>query len=101
MEVPEKNNPTDRAVNCAKGKPHSRFAKFGEKERFEQSARDVEKVVAEFERPADHGQRVQNRARPKNEDDEQARWNVEPIGNVLCSQDHACVVDQEKERDAL
>src|SRR5256885_16076312 len=69
-KVPNEKQPTDRAINGAECEPHSRFAQFREEQRFEQSARDVEKVVSELERPTHDGQGVQDRARPKYEDDE-------------------------------
>jgi hypothetical protein len=74
---------------------------LGEEKRLKKCAGEVEKIVPELERPPDHGDDVQDRTRPENQDNEQPGSEVRPKCGLLNRNYVPPVLDQESERDTL
>src|SRR5436190_17584074 len=72
-----------------------------EGERFDERARDVEKVVHELERPADQRQRMDERPRPEKQNDDETGSDIRPCGYAAFRKDRAGIFDEEIKRDAL
>ena len=51
---------------------------MGEGKRFDQRARDVEKIMHELEWPTDESERVDERPRPEEQNDNEARGDIRP-----------------------
>ena len=77
-KIVNEQGPADPDESGAEAEPIRRLAELSEKNRFDQGTSDVEKIMSKFERPSDHGDDVQNCARPENEDDEQSGDDIEP-----------------------
>ena len=100
-EIVNEKQPDERGVKRADCKPAMGIIQAREDERLSERAADVEKIVPEFQWPADQRERVHDRARPKDQDNEQAGGGVNPKGPLREGEDRARIVDQEKERHAL
>src|ERR1700730_1434549 len=92
-EIVNKQSPADRDESGSKIKPAPRLAKLSEQDRLDQSARDVEKIVSKLERPSNHGDDVQDRARPENENDEQAGDDIKPENKLALGNHGMRVLD--------
>src|SRR5205823_15125247 len=57
--------------------------------------------MAKFERPSNHGEDVQHRARPENKNDEQSGDDVEPEKKLSLGNHSVRVLNQNRQGDAL
>jgi hypothetical protein len=73
----------------------------GSPNRVNASAGEIEKIVHELDRPSDQSQRVDERARPEEQDDEEPGADIRPSAGLAAGEDQPRVIDQEVERDAL
>ena len=72
-----------------------------EGEHFHQRADEIEKIVHELQRPADEGEGVNERARPKEQDGQKRDADVRPGGGGSFRENGAGVVGQEGKGQAL
>ena len=57
--------------------------------------------MAKLKRPADESESVQDRARPKDEDDALASERIKPCSGVVDGKTRAGILDQERKGDTL
>jgi hypothetical protein len=100
-QIISEKNPADDPKDGAKRKPPGRIMQSCEENRLHQRARDVEKIMAEFQRPPDEGDDVQYRAGPKHENHKQTGKDVGPENGAANGDDVTRFLDQKGERDAL
>src|SRR5438046_142180 len=81
-QIVNKKHPTNRDERRGEREPAGGLFQLREQERFNQGAADVKKVMAELERPANDRNDVQDRTRPKDQDDQQAAENIGPKNEV-------------------
>ena len=94
--VVDKQTPYERGKDGVEHEPPKRVGQLGEGENFRQGARDVEKIVTELERPANQSERMNDRARPEEEDEQQAGEDVGQSAPVLETQNFTRVLRQRK-----
>src|SRR3954451_25254809 len=64
-QIIKEKQPDKESVARTQAEPGQRALQAGKKDRFAQGAGDVEKIMTKLQRPSDHGEGVNDRARPE------------------------------------
>lgn len=100
-QIVHEQAPDERSENGVEDKPHEGVVEVLEGEHFHQRAGEIEKVVHELQRPADEGERVDERARPKKQNDQKGNADVGPGSERSFRENGTGVVGQKRKGQAL